>query len=46
MLFQADLPSELQEILGYLEGKYNYSLADLEVIPRSGPVETLSDENS
>ena len=46
MLFQADLPPELQEILGYLEGKYNYSLADLEVTPRSGPVETLSDENS
>ena len=46
MLFQADLPPELQQILSYLEGKYNYSLTDLKVASRSGPVETLSDENS
>jgi 23S rRNA pseudouridine1911/1915/1917 synthase len=46
MVFQADVPSELQEILCYLEGKYHYSLTDLEVPPRSGPVEMIPDENS
>lgn len=46
MLFQADLPPELQQILSYLEAKYNNSLADLEITPCSGPAETLSDENS
>ena len=45
MIFQADLPPELQEILSYLEAKYNYSLTDLKVTPRSGPSETLPDEN-
>ncbi|MBW2475206.1 MAG: RluA family pseudouridine synthase [Deltaproteobacteria bacterium] len=46
MVFQADVPSELQEILYYLEGKYHYSLTDLEVPLRSGPVEMIPDENS
>jgi len=46
MVFQADVPSELREILYYLEDKYHYSLTDLEVPPRSGPVETIPDENS
>jgi len=46
MVFQADVPSELQGILCYLEGKYHYSLTDLEVPPRSGPVEMIPDENS
>ncbi len=46
MVFQADVPSELQEILCYLEGKYHYSLTDIEVPPRSGPVEMIPDENS
>jgi 23S rRNA pseudouridine1911/1915/1917 synthase len=46
MVFQADVPSELQEILCYLEGKYHGSLTDLEVPPRSGPVEMIPDENS
>lgn len=46
MVFQADVPSELQGILCYLEGKYHYSLTDLEVPPHSGPVEMIPDENS
>ena len=46
MVFQADVPSELQGILCYLEGKYHYSPMDLEVPPRSGPVEMIPDENS
>jgi 23S rRNA pseudouridine1911/1915/1917 synthase len=46
MVFQADVPSELQGILCYLEGKYHYSLTDLEVSPHSGPVEMIPDENS
>ena len=46
MVFQADVPSELREILCYLEGKYHYSPTDLEVPPRSGPIETIPDENS
>ena len=46
MVFQVDVPSELQGILCYLEGKYHYSLTDLEVPPRSGPVEMIPDENS
>ena len=46
MVFQADVPSELQGILCYLEGKYHYSLTDLEVPPSSGPVEMIPDENS
>jgi 23S rRNA pseudouridine1911/1915/1917 synthase len=40
MLFQADLPPELYQILSYLEGKYSYSLTDLKVMPRAGPSET------
>jgi 23S rRNA pseudouridine1911/1915/1917 synthase len=40
MIFQAELPPELHDILVYLEGKYHYSLMDLAVAPRSGPVET------
>jgi len=46
MVFQADVPFELRGILCYLEDKYHYSLTDLEVPPRSGPVETIYDENS
>lgn len=46
MVFQADVPSELQGILCYLEGKYHYSPTDLEVSPHSGPVEMIPDENS
>jgi len=46
MRFQTALPSELQDILRYLEGKYHHSLTDLEIPRRAGPVETASDENS
>jgi 23S rRNA pseudouridine1911/1915/1917 synthase len=46
MLFQAGLPSELQDILSYLEDKYNYKATDLDVSSCAGPVETASNENS
>jgi 23S rRNA pseudouridine1911/1915/1917 synthase len=46
MLFQASLPSELQEILDYLEEKYNYKATDLVVQSCAGQVEMASDENS
>lgn len=46
MIFQAELPPELHDILSYLEGKYHYSLTDLAVTPRSGPIETSANENS
>lgn len=42
MLFQAALPEELQEILRYLEDKYNYETTDLDISPCAGPVETAS----
>jgi hypothetical protein len=40
MLFQAALPQELQEILSYLEEKYNYEPAALAIEACAGPVET------
>jgi len=40
MLFQAALPKELQEILSYLEEKYNYEPAALAIETCAGPVET------
>jgi 23S rRNA pseudouridine1911/1915/1917 synthase len=40
MLFQAALPTELQEILSYLEEKYNYEPASLAIEACAGPVET------
>ena len=40
MLFQAALPQELQEILSYLEEKYNYEPAALAIKACAGPVET------
>ena len=46
MLFQAGLPSELQDILNYLEDKYNYIATDLDVSSCAGPAETVSNENS
>lgn len=45
MIFQEGLPAELQSIIKYLEEKYNYNLADLEVTAFAGPKETSSDEN-
>jgi hypothetical protein len=46
MIFQAELPPELHDILCYLEEKYHYSLTDLAVTPRFGPIATSADENS
>lgn len=46
MLFQAAMPSELQNILDYLEAKYNYKPIDLDISSYSGPVEMTSNENS
>lgn len=46
MLFQAALPSALQDILNYLENKYNHKPTDLDVPLYAGPVETALDENS
>lgn len=46
MLFQAALPSELQNIIDYLEVKYNYKPIDLDISSYSGPVEMTSHENS
>ena len=46
MLFQTGLPPELQDILNYLEDKYNYNATDLDVSSCAGPVETASNENS
>ena len=46
MLFQAALPSELQNIIDYLEVKYNYKPIDLDISSYSGPVEMTSNENS
>lgn len=40
MLFQAALPKELQEILSYLEDKYNYEPAALAIKACAGAVET------
>lgn len=40
MLFRAPLPRDLQEILSYLEDKYNYEPAALTIKPCAGPVET------
>ncbi len=40
MLFQAALPNELQEILSYLEDKYNYEPAALAIKACAGAVET------
>ena len=40
MLFQAALPQELQEILSYLEEKYNYEPAALAIKACAGQVET------
>jgi 23S rRNA pseudouridine1911/1915/1917 synthase len=45
MLFQAALPSELQGILNYLEEKYNYQVADLDVPLYAGQLEKTTDEN-
>ena len=46
MLFQAALPPELQDILDYLEDKYNFKLADLDVLSYAGTVGMTSNENS
>jgi 23S rRNA pseudouridine1911/1915/1917 synthase len=46
MLFQAALPIELQIILKYLEEKYNYQSADLDVPLSLGLLEKTLDENS
>ena len=46
MLFQAALPSELQNLLDYLEDKYNYTPTDLDIPMYAGPVEMTSNENS
>ena len=46
MIFQAALPSELQDILDYLEDKYNCKATDLDIPSYAGPVETTSNENS
>lgn len=46
MLFQAGLPSELQDILKYLEEKYNHKATDLDVLSCAGSVEKTSNENS
>ncbi len=46
MRFQAALPPELQNIIDYLEDKYNYTPTDLDVLAYAGPVETTSHENS
>ncbi|MGK2904909.1 MAG: RluA family pseudouridine synthase [Desulfuromonadales bacterium] len=46
MLFQAALPSELQDIINYLEVKYNYKPIDLDISSYSGPVEMTSHDNS
>jgi 23S rRNA pseudouridine1911/1915/1917 synthase len=46
MLFQAALPPELQEILSYLEDKYHYPPADLDIPSYAGPLEKTSHENS
>ena len=46
MLFQAALPPELQDIIDYLEVKYNYTATDLDVPSYAGPVEMKSNENS
>ena len=46
MLFQAALPSELQDIIDYLENKYNYKPTDLDVPSCAGSVEMTSNENS
>jgi len=46
MLFQATMPSELQDILDYLEDKYNYTPTDLSVPSYAGPAEMTSNENS
>jgi len=45
MLFQAALPTELQNIIDYLEEKYHHRSADLSVFPHAGPLETTSYEN-
>ncbi len=45
MLFQAALPPELQGVLDYLEEKYNYQSADLDVSPYAGLLEKTRDEN-
>lgn len=45
MLFQAALPSELQNILAFLEDKYNYNPTDLDIFSYAGPVEMTSNEN-
>ncbi len=45
MLFQAALPSELQNMLAFLEDKYNYNPADLDISSYAGPVEMASNEN-
>ncbi len=46
MLFQAALPQELQEIVNFLEQKYNNEPTDLAIPPYAGPVEMALDENS
>jgi 23S rRNA pseudouridine1911/1915/1917 synthase len=46
MLFQAALPSELQDILNYLEEKYTFDSADLAVSSGEGQVGMDSNENS
>ena len=45
MLFQVGLASELQDIIDYLEDKYNYKPTDFDVPTYAGPVETTSNEN-
>jgi 23S rRNA pseudouridine1911/1915/1917 synthase len=45
MLFQAALPSELQNILAFLENKYHYNPTDLDISSYAGPVEMISNEN-
>ena len=39
MLFQAPLPEKLQQIVNYLETKYDNTSADLDVPRRAGPLE-------
>jgi len=45
LVFQAELPEELLDILRYLEEKYHYPYADLAIAPCAGPLETAPDEN-
>ena len=46
MLFQAPMPEELEQIIAYLENKYQYDSADLKIEMRAEASEKKSDENS